>query len=251
MDKKRKLPVGADPRPSIIADRLAPVKRILLVGSGKGGVGKTLVASTLALAAADLGLKAGIFDADFYNPSVHVVLGLSGAKPAEDRGVVPPVAAGVKVMTPAFYAGDGAMPLRGPEVTDAMIELLTITRWGELDLLLVDLPPGTGDEVLEATRLMERAEALLVTTPSRLALNGAVRLASLLRALGTKVIGAVENMAGLGGLDVRERLSGSGIRYLGSLPLDPAVERCMGDPRALLETSFADGVRLLLRQLVP
>jgi len=167
------------------------------------------------------------------------VLGAHGIFPEEDMGVVPPAIEGVKLMTPAFYAGDNPLPLRGSEVTDAIIELLTITRWGDLTVLFVDLPPGTGEEVLDVTRLIPKAEVVLVSTPSKLSLNGVSRLALLLRELRVKILGVVENMSSGESSLVRKHFEELGVKYLGWLPFDPRLEECVGRPKLLLETSFA------------
>src|SRR3972149_1591688 len=126
-----------DPRTSIISVRLGNVGRIVAVSSGKGGVGKSLVASTLALALTKQGYEVGLFDLDFTSPSTHVILGIEGVQPKEDKGIVPPVANGLRYMSIVYYSGDYASPLRGADVSNALIELLSITRWGKLDFLVI------------------------------------------------------------------------------------------------------------------
>lgn len=224
-----------DPRLAVIPERLKRVSRIAVFCSGKGGVGKTLLASLAALIAARRGLRVGLLDLDFNGPSSHVVLGAAPA-PREERGLVPPEVAGVKLMSLALFAGDAPLPLRGADATNALIELLAVTRWGELDLLVVDAPPGTGDELLDALRLLKRVEAVVVTTPSKLSLAVVARLVRLLKGAGTPVLGLVENM-GRGEAEATAREWG--VKYLGWVPYDPAVESALGDPEKLLATEAA------------
>ncbi|MEM0345282.1 MAG: P-loop NTPase [Thermofilaceae archaeon] len=238
---------GLDPRLQVIPERLRGVSRIVVVCSGKGGVGKTLIASLSALIAARRGLAAGLLDLDFHGPSCRNVLGAFEAKPVEDRGLVPPVVAGVKLMSLDLFAGDAPLPLRGSDVTDAIVELLSVTRWGRLDLLVVDAPPGTGDELLDAVKLLPRLEALVVTTPSKLALAVVARLVALLKDLRIPVLGVLENMSSGGSSSVEEAARAWGVSYLGWLPLDPLVEEALGDPEKLLRTSVARRLEDALR----
>lgn len=228
-----------DPRLSVVAERLESVDRVVMVCSGKGGVGKSLVASLTSLLFAKSGLQVGLLDLDFHGPSCHVILGAARAAPIEDKGLVPPIVAGVKLMTIALFAQDKPIPLRGADVTNAMLELLAITRWGRLDLLIVDSPPGMGEEVLDAARIMRRVEALLVTTPSPLSLATVFRLVQLLKSLGIPMVGVLENMRREGEGGVFEEVRRWGVRYLGWLPYDPEVEAAIGDPAKLLSTRAA------------
>jgi len=224
-----------DPRLAVIPERLKGVSRVVVFCSGKGGVGKTLLSSLAALVAARRGARVGLLDLDFNGPSSHVVLG-SAPPPREDRGLVPPEVAGVKLMSLALFAGEAPLPLRGADATNALIELLAVTRWGDLDLLVVDAPPGTGDELLDALRLLKRAETLVVTTPSKLSLAVVARLVRLLREVGAPVLGLVENM-GRGGAEAAA--AEWGVRYLGWVPYDPAIEGALGNPEKLLATQAA------------
>ncbi|MEM2930145.1 MAG: P-loop NTPase, partial [Thermoproteota archaeon] len=134
-----------DPRISIIDERMRRVRRIIAVSSGKGGVGKSLLASTLALNLARKGYRVGLFDLDFTSPSTHIILGLKEARPVEDRGVILPLIHGLRYMSIIYYSSGRATPLRGTDFSNALIELLSITNWGELDFLVLDMPPGIGD----------------------------------------------------------------------------------------------------------
>ncbi len=143
-----------DPRISIINERLAKTKRIIAISSGKGGVGKSMVAATLALSLAGDGYKVGLFDLDFTGPSTHIILGVSkSVQPKEEKGLVPPVVNGLAFMSLVYFVGDNPAPLRGADVSNALIELLAVTQWGALDYLIIDMPPGIGDAVLDLVRL--------------------------------------------------------------------------------------------------
>jgi ATP-binding protein involved in chromosome partitioning len=152
-----------DPRPSVIDERLKKVKRVIAVTGWKGGIGKSVTASTLALLLAKKGLKTGLLDLDFSGASAHLILGANGLFPKEKKGIEPPLFYGVKFMSVAFFSETKAVPLRGADISDAIIELLAITQWGELDFLIIDMPPGINDAALDVIRLIPRAEVLAVT----------------------------------------------------------------------------------------
>jgi ATP-binding protein involved in chromosome partitioning len=232
-----------DPRTSIIAERLKGVKRVVAVSSGKGGVGKSLVACTLALALTKKGFKVGLFDLDFTSPSTHVILGIEGVQPKEDKGLVPPVIHGLEYMSIVYYSGDLAAPLRGADVSNALIELLSVTRWGTLDFLVLDMPPGIGDATLDLVRLIENIEFLIVTTPSRLAFETVRKLAGLLKELKVPVIGVVENMKGNQSKTMQQQTRKLGLTYLGEIPYDTEVEKAIGNINRLQDTALADVTR--------
>lgn len=238
--------MNGDPRPAAIARRLGEVGRIVAVSSGKGGVGKSLVAATLAATLADAGRRVGLLDLDFAGSSAHVVLGAARGLPHEDRGIVPPVVAGVRFMSLVHYIGEAAAPLRGDADANAIAELLAITRWGPLDLLLVDMPPGMGDATLETIRLLPRAEFLVVATASRMALPVVRRVLGFLQELRVPIVGAAENMAHGAGSVVAAALAG--VPFLGALPYDPTIEDVVGDVPALLATPFGQAVREMMRR---
>jgi ATP-binding protein involved in chromosome partitioning len=231
-----------DPRISVISERLKEVNRVIAVSSGKGGVGKSLVASTLALTLAKKGFKVGLFDLDFTSPSTHTILGISGIQPKEDKGIVPPSVHGLKYMSIVYYSGEEATPLRGLDVSNALIELLAITRWGKLDFLVLDMPPGIGDATLDLVRLIEKIEFLIVTTSSRLAFETVRKLAGLLEELKVPVIGAVENMKMDQSKTIQQQTRKLGLTYLGEIPYDTKVEEAIGNTNKLLNTMLANKV---------
>ncbi|OIO01785.1 MAG: hypothetical protein AUJ51_07695 [Elusimicrobia bacterium CG1_02_56_21] len=217
-----------DPRPSVIEERLKNVKRIIAVTGWKGGIGKSVTACSLALLLAKKGYRTGLFDLDFAGASDHIILGSKNIFPGEKKGLEPPVLAGVKFMSVVFFSENKAVPLRGANVSDAIIELLAITQWGELDFLVLDMPPGINDAALDVMRFARRAEVLAVTTPSVIARSVLDRSLLLYRSLKAPVLGVVVNMA-------RGAASkGSSAR----LRLDPGLEAALGRPAALLKTAF-------------
>jgi ATP-binding protein involved in chromosome partitioning len=232
-----------DPRTSVISERLRRIGRIIAVSSGKGGVGKSLVATTLALALARKGCRVGLFDLDFTSPSTHVILGARNARPKEEKGIVPPVVKGLEYMSLVYYSGDNAAPLRGADVSNALIELLAVTRWSELDFLVIDMPPGIGDAVLDLIRLVRNIEFLIVTTPSQLAFETVKKLVRLLQDLKVPIIGVVENMKMDSAESIQRQTEKLGTAFLGEIPYDPKVEGAIGDETKLLNTALGRKIR--------
>ncbi|MGC8893252.1 MAG: Mrp/NBP35 family ATP-binding protein [candidate division WOR-3 bacterium] len=173
------------------------VKNVILVTSGKGGVGKSTVAANLAAELALRGLRVGLFDADVYGPSVPTLMGIQGAEiRAENDKIIPVEAYRVKVMSLGLMLEDDSPVIwRGPLVHKAYEQLLFETNWGELDFLVLDLPPGTGDAQLSMAQLVEIAGGLVVTTPQVLAINDVRRALSMLRKVDVPAIGIVETMS--------------------------------------------------------
>jgi ATP-binding protein involved in chromosome partitioning len=232
-----------DPRTSVINERLRRIDRRIAVSSGKGGVGKSLVATTLALTLAHRGCKVGLFDLDFTSPSTHLIMGVKNVQPKEAKGIVPPVVKGLAYMSLVFFSGDQAAPLRGADVSNALIELLSVTRWGELDFLVIDMPPGISDAVLDLIRLVKRAEFLIVTTSSLLAFETVKKQISLLQDLKVPVIGVVENMKMNASKRIQQGTEKLGAKFLTGIPYDPKVEGAIGNVAKLLETTIAQKIR--------
>jgi ATP-binding protein involved in chromosome partitioning len=215
------------------------IAETVAVSSGKGGVGKSLVASTLALTLAKKGFKVGLFDLDFTSPSTHLILGIKDLQPKEEKGIVPPAVHGMKYMSIVYYSGEYATPLRGADVTNALIELLSITRWGKLDFLIIDMPPGIGDATLDLIRLLRKTRFLIVTTPSQLAFETVRKLAILLNNLKIPIVGVVENMKMDDSPSIQWQVQKLGLNFLGEIPYDPRVEKAIGNIDKLLGTMFA------------
>jgi len=225
-------------RPGPPAREAVPgVRHILAVGSGKGGVGKSTVAANLALAFAAEGLRTGILDADLYGPSIPRLLGIEGRTAVRSDGIFQPhQTLGLKVMSiGSMLAAGQAVVWRGPMATSALRQLLRESDWGDLDLLVVDLPPGTGDIHISLVQQVPIAGAVIVSTPQDLALIDARKAIDMLRRTGVNLYGIVENMSyfiapdtgarydifGHGG--ARSEAESIGVPFLGEVPLVMAI----------------------------
>src|SRR6188508_100175 len=203
--------------------------RVLAVASGKGGVGKSTLSVNLAAAFAQLGRQVGILDADVYGHSIPHMLGISQKPVLVDKMIVPPVKHDLKLMSIGFFLDDNSPVMwRGPMLHRALEQFLSDVHWGELDLLLVDMPPGTGDVSISLGQLLPRAEAVIVTTPQPLAQEVASRAATMAQKTNMRLIGVIENMTsdvfGTGG---GERLAAEiGVPLLGKVPLDVRLREC-------------------------
>ena len=242
-------PVRLEVRHRIVAHAPQPglspaarVRNVIAVGSGKGGVGKSTTAVNLALALQRLGARVGVLDADVYGPSVPAMLGLSGRPESpDDKSIEPMRAFGVEAMSIGLLVDtDTPMIWRGPMATSALTQLFTDTRWGDLDYLVVDLPPGTGDIQLTLAQKIPVAGAVIVTTPQEIATLDARKALKMFEKVNVPVLGIVENMAvhvcsncghaehlfGQGG--GQAMAAQYGVPLLGSLPLDLRI-REQGD----------------------
>jgi ATP-binding protein involved in chromosome partitioning len=224
-----KLRGGATERDNVI--RVARDTRVIAVASGKGGVGKSSLSANLAVAFTQLGRKAGILDADIYGHSIPHILGIQQRPVAVDDLIVPPVKDGLKLMSIGFFVDENEPVMwRGPMLHRALEQFLTDVHWGALDVLVVDMPPGTGDVSISLAQLPPRAEVIVVTTPQRLAQDVASRAATMARKSNMRLLGVVENMAGEAfGSGGGDRLAAElDVPLLGRVPLDPEL-REQGD----------------------
>ncbi len=226
--------------------RLDPATRVVAVASGKGGVGKSTLTANLAAALADLGERVGVLDADVYGYSIPHVLGVTQRPIVVDSLIVPPVRGELKVMSIGLFAEDnGPIMWRGPMLHKALEQFLSDVHWGELDTLVVDMPPGTGDVAISIGQLLPRAEAIIVTTPQPAAQQVAVRAAVMAQKTGMRVLGVVENMAWLVGTG--QELFGSGggdalaaeidVPVLARIPFDPLLREASDQGRPVLEAA--------------
>jgi len=236
------------------AQPIAHVQRVIAVASGKGGVGKSTVAVNLACALAALGLRVGVADADVYGPSLPRMLGLdTDPEIGPDKKLIPVPAWGVTAMSIGFMVDEGApMIWRGPMASSAVNQILHETAWGTeaepLDVLIVDMPPGTGDVQLTLVQKVELAGAVIVSTPQEIALIDARRAAAMFGKTGVPILGVIENMAFLpdpaGGPDIEifgrggARLEAQrlGVPFLGEIPIDPALRAGADAGRPLTAT---------------
>ena len=226
-------------RISIIDKRLKRIKQIISVASGKGGVGKSLVASTLALSLSKRGYKVGLFDLDLYGPSSHIILGIKDFSfPEEEKGIIPPKIRGINFMSIIFFTEDKPSPFRGIDISNIIIELFAITQWGELDYLIIDMPPGIGDETLDIIRFVKNSKFLVVTTPSKVSMGAVGKLLQILKELKLPIIGVVENMKMTDSNYIKDGISKMDLTYLNSISFDHELEQSIGNAEKLLETVF-------------
>lgn len=203
------------------------IKSIIAVGSGKGGVGKSTVSANLALAMAALGKKVGLLDADIYGPSIPRLFGLLNQKPplTDEGKILPHERYGVKLMSMGFLVGeDSALIWRGPMMFKALEQLLKDVAWGDLDVLIMDLPPGTGDVPLTLAQKTPVSGAIAISTPQNISLSDTKKSIDMFRKLNVPILGLIENMNGLfpkGELD--SYLQSQNIKKLGSLPFVSAL----------------------------
>jgi ATP-binding protein involved in chromosome partitioning len=217
-----------------------PIRNAIAIGSGKGGVGKSTVAVNVAVVLAQSGARVGLLDADIYGPNIPTMMGVDRMVPPVNGKMIPPEAYGVKIMSIGFLVKP-EQPLiwRGPMLHSAIRQFLSDVEWGELDYLIVDLPPGTGDAGLSVAQSLPLSGGVIVTLPQQVSLDDARRGLEMFRQLNVNLLGVVENMSylelpdgsrmdifGSGG---GERLAQqAGVAFIGAIPIDPSV-RTGGD----------------------
>ncbi|MCX6488664.1 MAG: Mrp/NBP35 family ATP-binding protein [Mycobacterium sp.] len=255
---------GLSAEPVIPFAQPGSLTRVYAVASGKGGVGKSSVTVNLAAAMAVRGLSVGLLDADIYGHSVPRMMGTSDRPTQVESMILPPIAHDVRVISIAqFTQGNAPVAWRGPMLHRALQQFLADVYWGDLDVLLLDLPPGTGDVAISVAQLLPSAEILVVTTPQAAAAEVAERAGAIALQTRQRIVGVVENMAGLvmpdgttwdifgagGGRQVAERLTravGAEVPLLGQVPLDPALVTAgdRGVPLVLSAPESAAGAEL-------
>lgn len=234
-----------DPRVEVIKDRLSNICKVIPVASGKGGVGKSLISSVMALIASrEENYEVGLLDLDLHSPSTHIILGAENLDfPEEEKGIIPSFIGDIRYMSTVYYSREKPAPLRGIDITNAIREILSITRWGELDYLIIDMPPGIGDETLDTIQLIPDSEFLIVTTPSKVAMNTVKKLISMLNEIEIPIEGIIENMVTENTPDISDQVKGLEVPYLGSVMHDFNIEKAIGNPDQLLKTDFARDLR--------
>lgn len=222
-------------RPGADSGLLSGVKNIVAIASGKGGVGKSTVSANVALALARDGARVGLLDADMYGPSMPTMFAVDAPlRATPDNRIIPLEAHGIQLMSIGFMAGEGLPVIwRGPMVSNMIVQMISQVAWPELDYLVIDLPPGTGDTQLTLCQQAPLSGAAIVTTPQEISLIDAHRGLEMFRKLNIPVLGVIENMSGLhvGGEVIPVFGQGGGERiakelelpFLGQVPLDPAV----------------------------
>jgi ATP-binding protein involved in chromosome partitioning len=237
---------------------LDPRTRVVAIASGKGGVGKSSLTANLAAAFDALGERIGILDADVYGHSIPHMLGVHQRPVVVDKMIVPPVRGDLKLMSIGFFLDDNAPVMwRGPMLHKALEQFLSDVHWGELDTLLVDMPPGTGDVAISLGQLLPRAEVLVVTTPQPAAQQVAVRAADMAQRTGMRLLGVIENMSYLVGTG--QELFGSGggeelaatlgVPLLGRIPLDPRLRECADEGETLIQVEPLSEAAVAIRDV--
>jgi ATP-binding protein involved in chromosome partitioning len=230
--------VPSDGRPRGILE--LPVKNVVAIASGKGGVGKSTVAANVAVALAQSGAAVGLLDADIYGPNIPTMMGVLSLPAQSGEKLTPAVAYGVKVMSIGFLVKPGqALIWRGPMLHSAIRQFLSDVYWGELDYLVVDLPPGTGDAQLSLSQSIPLSGGVIVTLPQQVSLDDASRGLHMLREVNVPILGVIENMSYLelpdgkrmdifGSGGGKRLAEAAGVPFMGMIPMDPAV-RVGGD----------------------
>jgi len=242
-----------------VLDRPAPklgeigltAKSIIAIGSGKGGVGKSTIAATLAFGLKRAGCQVGLMDADVYGPSIPHLLGLSGRPTIENERIQPIFKDGIPVMSMGLLVPkDEAVIWRGPMLHGAVTQFLRDTNWGDLDYLIIDMPPGTGDIALSLSQLLPLTGAIVVCTPQDVALLDAVKAIAMFRKVRIPVLGVIENMSGFvcpgcgqrhdifGSGGARQRAEELGVPFLGDVPIQLKIREYGDEGRT--EANFAE-----------
>jgi ATP-binding protein involved in chromosome partitioning len=258
---------GGAPTPEIPFAKPGSLTRVYAVASGKGGVGKSSVTVNVAAALAQRGLSVGVVDADIYGHSIPRMLGVTGRPTQVEQMIMPPQAYGVRVISIGMFTqGNTAVVWRGPMLHRALQQFLADVFWGDLDVLLLDLPPGTGDIAISVAQLIPSAEILVVTTPQLAAREVAERAGSIALQTHQQIVGVVENMSWLrmpdgsrmelfgagGGAAVAESLSrstGARVPLLGQVPIDVAVREGGDDGRPIVLTAPDSPAAVALREV--
>ena len=256
-------PVQDDTR---LKARLNRIRRKIIVMSGKGGVGKSTVAVNLAMSAMLAGQRVGLLDVDLHGPSVPTMLGLVGYRlEGGENGMLPVEIGGLKVLSVGFLLQNNDDPViwRGPMKMGVIRQFIEDVEWGDLDLLVIDVPPGTGDEPLSVCQLIPELEgAVIVTTPQKVAAADVRKSINFCKELGVKVLGVIENMSGFacpkcGEVTPILRANGGrvmanemGVPFLGSIPIDPLIAESGDDGKAFVESAASSPAAGAFREIV-
>ena len=259
-------PAAADDNDRKLKDRLSRIRRKIIVMSGKGGVGKSTVAVNLAMSAMLSGQRVGLLDVDLHGPSIPTMLGLVGYRlEGGDNGMMPIEIGGLKVLSVGFLLNHPDDPViwRGPMKMGVIRQFIEDVDWGELDLLVIDAPPGTGDEPLSVCQLIPELDgAVIVTTPQKVAAADVRKSINFCKELGVRVLGVVENMSGFacpkcgevtpilrahGGRVMAEEMV---VPFLGTIPIDPLIAELGDEGKAFVEAAASSPAAGAFREIV-
>jgi ATP-binding protein involved in chromosome partitioning len=190
-----------------------------------------------------------LLDLDLYGPSSHIILGVKNKFPTEEKGIIPPTIHGISFMSIVYFTEEKPSPFRGSDITNIILELLAITQWGRLDFLIIDMPPGIGDETLDVIRYIKRSEFLVVTTPSKVAMGAVSKLLTILVELKKPVLGVIENMTMTDASFIKQEVKRLQVRYLGKIHFDHTLEESIGNPDALSETQTMKDLSMILQKI--
>lgn len=228
-----------DPRVPYIEKKLNKIKRVWAVTSGKGGVGKSTISSVLSLLLKEKGFKTGLLDLDIFGPSTHIVLGVKNFNLIEEKGVLPQNIDGLKYISILSFTQNKPFSIRGDELTDIFLEIFTITNWGDLDFLIIDMPPGLGDTTLDLLKFVKKSEYLLISNSSRISFETVSKLYEILKYYDAKILGLIENMKFYSDDFVSQECKKRGINYLGSLNFYLDLDYLYGDLNAIINSDLS------------
>lgn len=240
----------ADPRVALIERRISEIKRILIVSSGKGGVGKSTVSVFVSLILKDVGFRTGLFDLDIFGPSTHYMLGVKDFNFTEEMGVEPLNLGGLSYMSIVPFTDNNPLSMRGGEITDVFLELFTIINWGSLDFLVVDMPPGLGDITLDMIRFIDKGEYILVSNSSLVSMETVSKLISLLKYYNLNILGLIENMKLSGGDSLLKRCEELKINYLGDVKFYPDLDKIFGNLSLMKSSAIYKDIERIFKGIV-
>ncbi|MCX7648000.1 MAG: P-loop NTPase [Elusimicrobiales bacterium] len=223
-----------DPRETIIKDRMIAVKNIWLVSGFKGGIGKSLISVAAALGLADNGRRVGLLDLDITSSTDHIILGADNLYPKEDMGLLPPEFEKIKFMSFHFFSKSYPLGFRGNSISNAIKELLCVTIWGELDFLIIDMPPGFSDTTMDVIRIFDKFSVIAISTPSPLSKKILENSVKVYKDMRIKIL-FVENMA--------QKAKINSIRF------DPKIDKALGDVKKIKRTQFYKDVLKIVSKM--
>lgn len=230
--------INKDPRLSIIEERLRDIKNIIAVSSGKGGVGKSTFSAFLSLALNKKDFKVGLLDLDIYGPSTHLILDSKEKYPEEEFGLKPVNIDGINFMSIIYFTQNKPLLMRGKEITDTIVEIFTITRWGKLDYLIIDMPPGMGETLLDLLKLISNLKFLIISNSTRIAIETVEKLIKFLQERNIPILGLVENMKIKETNLIKDKCKELNVKYLGYISFYEDIENYYGNTEKITNSNI-------------